>query len=90
MQGTRADHAEASCAGDWWVLSAARQRHHQRRHDEMQRVVEAENQGDRHDRFLAEGQQRQARSHIADIAVGGGESLDCAFGDIAAGAQDAR
>jgi hypothetical protein len=87
VQDHALDHAESKLGRRLVGLVPARQRHHQRRNNEMQRVVEAEDQRHRHDSLLAEGQQRQARPHIADIAVGGRQALDRAFGDIAARAH---
>jgi hypothetical protein len=40
-------------------------------------IFEAEDERDGDGGLFAEGEQRQPRSHIADIAVGAGQRLDC-------------
>ncbi len=71
------------------LLLAARQRHHHRRHGEVDDVLEAEDQRHRHRRLRPEDQQRQAGSHIADVAIGGGEALIVDSRDVPAGKQHA-
>jgi hypothetical protein len=55
----------------------------------MQRVFEADDQRYRHGCAFAERQKRQARSHVADIAIGAGKGLDGAIGERIAAQETA-
>jgi hypothetical protein len=68
---------------------AAGHRHHRGRDDEMRGVLETDDQRHRHRCRLTESQQRQARPHIADIAVGAGKRLDGAIGERIATQKEA-
>jgi hypothetical protein len=60
----------------------AGKRHHQWRKNKVQCVIETEYQGDRHRSWCSESENRQRRSHVTNIAILGGETLDRAFIDL--------
>ncbi len=63
------------------TLVAACNGHHRRRDNEMRGVFEADDERHRHRRLFAERQKRNARAHIADIAVTCRETLDRRFSE---------
>ena len=70
MEEDASCHVKRQFPGRRPVGRAIGQRHHQGCQDEVQRVVEAEDERHGNHGSLAERQQRKARPHIADIAVG--------------------
>jgi hypothetical protein len=79
---------DVGCKSPRRTFVAALDRHQRRRDDEMQRIFKADNQGHGNGSLLAERQQRQTGTHVADIAVSTGKGLDRAVGQRIA-AQEA-